>query len=104
MGFLKMFLPRWNLHHKRFVIDGRRGWNVNQKMEMIGHDDVGEDPDAAKRLALAHDLTKYLLFHIVQAEAPVDYPADDVVTGVHSLDFDPFRSHGGIPFGWATYI
>ena len=72
--------------------DSRSGFD--KEMKMVGQNAVGDDTHSMKRLQLAHQSDKMLLFPFLQNELPIHHTGDAVVV-TFPLPTNASLSHGG---------
>jgi hypothetical protein len=72
------------------------GRDVDEEVEVIGHEGEGEDTDAAEVFAIAEEGEEVAFFGIAEDEALVDDAGDAVVKGVAiGGEFEAWEAHAG---------
>src|ERR1700745_2588582 len=72
-------------------------WDFTQQVEMIGHQHIGQNANAAKSLQAAHELDESLRLARTMAgdlenKAALDHPGNAVVKPL-TVGFDPWETH-----------
>jgi hypothetical protein len=76
--------------------EGLGAWrDVEEDVEVIGHDGEGEDADGAEAFAFAEEAEEVEFLRVAEDEATVDDAGDAVVIGVTiGWEFEAWEAHG----------
>ena len=73
-------IKRRNSPEQLGIVKHRLNWHVEQDVEVVREDRVGEDVHTREGRRLAQDMPEYLPLHLVHLETPVHDPTRDMIT------------------------